>query len=225
MSKLTWWRRKVGYSAYLVTAVLSQGSARDVVPFVTCNELVDGGMSWQLFQRCCLEARDCFFNACWVHGLDQALSVSVFLVHCADLLVAYSDVWRNEVESKVYNLDNEVFYVSSTPNGYFLVTHGGPVGSGEIVGYFGPRFEGADVDLYGWATRSDGDAGDHNRVGALAWSRVSAPPTLEGQLEALCRNHLGQPVDYWVGQREGAIVNRQHANEEMTDFLNSLPEG
>ena len=128
------------------------------------------------------------------------------------------------MDTRTYCLNGELFYVVSTPNGYFLVTHGGPVGSGDIVGYFGPRFHGGDVDPYGWATKSDCSAEEHNKVHALAWSRVSNPPTLQGQLDALCKDYLGHPVEFRIGEQGGSLLDRQQVEEEMVSFFNSLPE-
>ena len=92
------------------------------------------------------------------------------------------------------------------------------------MGYFGPRFHGGDVDPYGWATKSDCGAEEHNKVHALAWSRVSDPPTLEGQLDALCKYYLNQPVECRVGEQGGSLLDRQQIGEEMVSFFNSLPE-
>ena len=60
------------------------------------------------------------------------------------------------MDTRVYSLNGEVFYVVSTPNGYCLVTHGGPVGSAEmdIVGYFGPgSMERAQIHMDGRTSR------------------------------------------------------------------------
>lgn len=130
------------------------------------------------------------------------------------------------METRVYREGNEVFYVVVTPNGYFLVTQGGPIGSDQmsIVGYFGPRYYGDGTDLYGWVTTADCPTDDHNRVGALAWSWVSDPPTLAGQLAALCQYYLNQPVEFREGGRGDVLTNRQSVRDEMDAFFNSLSE-
>ena len=78
------------------------------------------------------------------------------------------------METRVHREGSEVFYVVVTPNGYFLVTRGGPMDSDEreLVGYFGPRRYGEGAEPYGWVTVQDCPTDEHNRVGALAWSRV-----------------------------------------------------
>ena len=85
------------------------------------------------------------------------------------------------MDTRVYSLNGEVFYVVSTPNAV-LSGHSRRAGRFGGDGYcwiLRPRFYGEGTDPYGWANKSYWSAEEHNKFGALAWSRVSDPPYLK----------------------------------------------
>ena len=127
--------------------------------------------------------------------------------------------------SKRYEYDGEPFCLLPAPNGYLVVTHGGPVGSNDssLVGYVGAREDGTDDHPYGWVTPREFPTGKHTHRG-LAYSHVASPPTIEGQLNALCQHFLDEMERDAEEARNHQEFDPQNTRGEISDFFTSLPD-
>lgn len=116
---------------------------------------------------------------------------------------------------KKYKFHGEVFYLQKAPNGYLVVTN-----ESGLVGYVGVRQDGTEEQPYGWVTPSEVSTDLHTHRG-LAYSHVADPPTIEGQLQALCRHYLEELEMEREAQLNQQQFNRNDAQRGVDEFLDS----
>ena len=127
--------------------------------------------------------------------------------------------------NNTYEVCGETFYIQKAPNGYLVVMHDRSTSDGRnaVVGYVGVREDGTPDQPYGWVTPQEVRTERHTHRG-LKCSNVSDPPTIEGQLNALCHHYLGE----WKKEREPETRRQQldHSSAQagVDEFLGSLSD-
>ena len=126
---------------------------------------------------------------------------------------------------KKYECLGETFYLQRAPNGYLVVSHRGPIGSegSALVGYVGAREDGTPNHPHGWVTPKEFPTDRHTHRG-LAYSHVADPPTVEGQLDALCQHFLEELDREREAELNRQQFNQHNARESIDGFINSLPD-
>ena len=127
--------------------------------------------------------------------------------------------------TKKHEYDGVIFYLDQATNGYLVVTYRGTADGDDfaVVGYVGRRENGTAELPVGWVTPRECPTDLHTHRG-LAYSHVADPPTIEGQLDALCQHFLQELEDKRSAERAQEDFGQIDTRAEQDEFFNALPD-